>query len=223
MARLSRLCIADLSCRTHKRAHCACEQQQCTHKLQRCVCFRHKQHCICYKDQPYTLKGVMHHGHCCHYYCRYWYADCYCYYDCYCHYHSYHHCNCYCCQYRYFTLPVHAGAIVYKQETMHVCSAECPHQTCANHWSHHFWPVIKALLNTDSKTTLNNRSTRKSVYVCDTQGAVMAEEATLHVVMSGTMAEIIQAVAQMGAPVGAWGSHHPQLFNPIVQAKFHIM
>ena len=55
------------------------------------------------------------------------------------------------------------------------------------------------------------------------QNAIMGEEAQLHVVLSGTMAEVTQIVAQLRVPLGLGVPLPPYLASPDMQAKLNIM
>jgi hypothetical protein len=61
------------------------------------------------------------------------------------------------------------------------------------------------------------------VWVVWLQTLVMSQEAALHVLLSGTIAQMTQVVAQVRAPLGLPPSHPIQLTSPDTQAKLQLM
>ena len=55
------------------------------------------------------------------------------------------------------------------------------------------------------------------------QQALMTEEATLHMWMSGIIAEMTQLVAQARVPLGLPGSQSGQATNADIQSKLQLM
>ncbi len=55
------------------------------------------------------------------------------------------------------------------------------------------------------------------------QTSLMTQEAALHVLLSGTIAEVTQAVAQVRVPLGLPGSQPAQLTSPDTEAKLQLM
>ena len=51
----------------------------------------------------------------------------------------------------------------------------------------------------------------------------MNQEAQLHVMLAGAMAEVTQVVAQMGVPLGLGVPLPPYLTSPDMQAKLDVM